>query len=77
MESLRQTALRITAYVMARVRGAESKGELERLQIAPKQQANLEILGVFAALFALALIGASFGWIGLGLYFLLVFILFY
>ena len=77
MAGVYETALRITAYVRSRLKRSDFQAEMARMDELHPGRAKLEIAVVFGALFACAFIGASFGWIGLGLYFAIVFILFY
>jgi hypothetical protein len=73
----RQTGFRITAYVKARLLRRDLRGEVVRLENQPRSKSYLELALLLAALFALAVFAASFGWVGLALYFAAVLVLFY
>lgn len=71
-----KTALNVTALVLSRLKRCDIDKEAERLSNLPRSRAYAEAAAVGGGLFALALISASFGWLGLGLYFLVIFIAF-
>ena len=74
--TLERTGYRVTALVLSRLQGGDIREALDRLEDLPKSQARLRIGAVFAGLLALALIAASFGWIGLGVYFAAILLIF-
>jgi hypothetical protein len=71
-KSLEQTGHRVAALVLAKLRRTDIRTELDRLDGLSRGQARLQVGGVVAALFALSLLAAAFGWIGLAIYFVAV-----
>lgn len=69
--------MNITAYVMSRVFRRDLYDEVARLKSQDRMKSYFELGCVMAVLFGLAILAASFGWVGLGLYFLGVLVLFY
>lgn len=74
--SIGRLLTRVAALVISRLRGADLRRELNRLEALSKPRAFAEIGGVIGALFALALLAASFGVWGLLAYFAAVLVLF-
>jgi hypothetical protein len=70
--SLEKTCFRVAAHVVARVAGRDIQTELDRLYAQSRSRSYAETAGILAALFGLALAAASFGWVGLLLYFAVV-----
>ena len=77
IDTVRQTAFRITAYVSAKILQRDLRAEVERIAQQPRSKSYVETASVMALFLAFSILAASFGWIGLGLYFLAVLILFY
>lgn len=77
LQKARKTGLRVTAYVTARIMGRDLHDEVTRLESQSRARSLCEMFVFLAILLALALFAASFGWIGLALYFAAVTILFY
>ena len=77
MEKARLTAFRITAYVIATILRRDLRVELDRIEQQPRSKSFFEVVAIATVIFALAIFASSFGWIGLGLYFLAILILFY
>lgn len=71
------TALKITALVKSRILRRDLRDEMTHLEELPPQQQWLQVSLVLATLLVLALLAASFGWMGLALYFAGVVLLFY
>lgn len=76
IDSARKTAFRITALVNARAFRRDFRAELDRVQQQPRARSYAETALTLGVLLALALVAASFGWIGMCLYFLGILILF-
>lgn len=74
--TLERTGYRVTALVLSRLQGGDIRETLDRLESLPKPQARVRIGTVFGTLLSLALVAASFGWVGLGAYFAAVLLLF-
>ncbi len=70
--SLEKTCFRVAAHVASRVAGRDIQTELDRLNAQSRFRSYVETAGILAALFGLALAAASFGWVGLLLYFAVV-----
>jgi hypothetical protein len=70
LENARKTAFRITAYVNARVFRRDLHAEVDRIEDQPRSKSYTETGLTMSVLLALALTAASFGWIGLCVYFL-------
>jgi hypothetical protein len=62
----------VTAHVVSRVAGRDIQTELDRLHKQSRAKSYAESAVVLATLFGLALAAASFGWVGLLLYFAVV-----
>lgn len=77
LETARQTVFRITAYVSAKLRRRDLRAEVDRLETQPRTQSWGETALTLAMFLVLAIIAASFGWVGLSLYFLAALVLFY
>jgi hypothetical protein len=77
LEKARKTGFRVTAYVIARIMGRDLREEVARLERQSRARSLCEMFILLAVLLALALFAASFGWIGLALYFAAVMVLFY
>ncbi|KQI71871.1 hypothetical protein AN191_10485 [Loktanella sp. 5RATIMAR09] len=73
----RKTGFRVTAYVTARILQRDLHDEVARLETQSRAKSYREMAALLGVLFALAVIAASFGWIGLALYFAAVLLLFY
>ena len=77
IHNLQKLFLLITAHVLSKVLRRDLGEELRRLnqqkKIVTFAEITLSIFGIFVAAF----IAASFGWLGLALYFLFAAILFY
>lgn len=67
--SLEKAMFRIAALVLSRLQGGNIRAELHRLGALPKSRSYVQVGGVLAVLFALALLAASFGVLGLLIYF--------
>ncbi|MEM6385248.1 MAG: hypothetical protein AAF718_03325 [Pseudomonadota bacterium] len=65
----KQSGLKVAALVLSKLKRQSLADEYERLRSAPRSKAMLTVAAVLAGLFCIALIAASFGWIGLALYF--------
>lgn len=76
-EKARRSVFRITAYVGARILRRDMRSEVDRLERQPRAKSYLEAGATLTVLFGLSVLAASFGWIGLALYFAAVLILFY
>jgi len=77
LEKARKSAFRVTAYVFARTFRRDLRMETDRFEQQPRAKSYLETGATLMALFGLSILAASFGWIGLALYFVAVLILFY
>ena len=75
--NLQKIVLLVTAHVFSRVMNRDLRDELARLDRQKKLRTLVEIALTMIAIFIAALIAASFGWVGLALYFLFAAILFY
>lgn len=73
----RKAGFRITAYVIARLMRRDLHDEVARFEKQPRARSYTEMAALLIALFVLAVVAASFGWVGLGLYFAVMLILFY
>jgi hypothetical protein len=67
---------RVTALVTGKLTGRSTRDAMERLGALPRGRAMLEIALVIGGLFASALLAASFGVIGLLVYFAAVLLIF-
>lgn len=74
--TLGKLLFRVTALVVARLRGDDLRVVLKRLETEPRTLAIAKVAAVVAGLFILALLAASFGVWGLLCYFAAVLILF-
>ncbi|GGC11214.1 hypothetical protein GCM10011363_29840 [Marivita lacus] len=77
IETIEKTLFLVTSYIFSRLFRRDLQGELERLQCQSKRRSFAEIALTMAAIFGLALFAASFGWLGLGVYFFAVIVLFH
>ena len=77
IKTVRQTAFRITAYVRAKMLQRDLRAEIDRIEQQPRIKSYVETTATMTVLFALAILASSFGWIGLGVYFLAILIVFY
>jgi len=75
--NLQRMILLITAHLLARVLRRDLRAELQRLNQQTKFRTFVEMTTSMVGIFAAAFIAASFGWIGLALYFMFAAILFY
>ena len=75
--NLQKIFLLVTAHLFSRVMRRDLRDELARLDRQNKLRTLVEIALTMIAIFIAALIAASFGWVGLALYFLFAAILFY
>lgn len=73
----RKTGFRVTAYVNARILQRDLHDEVDRLESQPRAKSYAELAVLLAVLFALAVFAASFGWVGLALYFVVALLVFY
>ncbi len=73
----RKTGFRVTAYVTARILQRDLHDEVARMETQPRGKSYWEMAVLLGVLFALAVLAASFGWIGLALYFAAALLLFY
>ena len=75
--NLQRMFLLITAHLSSRVLRRDLRAELQRLNQQTKFRTFVEMTMAMVAIFVAAFIAASFGWIGLALYFLFAAILFH
>ena len=75
--NLQKIFMLITAHLFSKLLRRDLRDELQRLDQQQKNRTFVEIALSIAGIFAAAFIAASFGWIGLALYFLFAAILFY
>ena len=74
--NLQKTLLLVNAYVYSKVLRRDLRNEFARLEQQKKHRTYAEIIFTIVIIFTAALLAASFGWMGLILYFLLAAILF-
>ena len=77
VHNLQKIFLMITAHLFSKALGKDLHGELQRLNQQKKFRTFVEITVSVAGIFGAAFIAASFGWIGLTMYFLSAAIFFY
>ena len=77
VHNLQKMFLMITAHLFSKALRRDLHDELQRLNQQKKFRTFVEITVSVVGIFAAALLAASFGWIGLALYFLSAAILFY
>ena len=75
--NLHKIFLLITAHLFSRVLRRDLRAEVQRLNQQTKFRTFVEMTTSMVGIFAAAFIAASFGWIGLALYFLIAAILFH
>jgi len=73
---LQRTGVKVTALVLSKLRRTDIRDEFQRLEGVSRLRALASVVAVLAGLFALALVAASFGWIGLAVYFLAIVLIF-
>lgn len=73
---LERTGFKVTALVLSKLRRTDIREEFKRLEGLSRGQSWMVVGGVLAGLFGLALVAASFGWIGLAVYFLTIVLIF-
>ncbi len=69
-------AFQTVAYTCARILRRDYRSEIDRLEQQSRARSYLETLVTFGVLFGLAVVAASYGWIGMLVYFLAVLVLF-
>ena len=74
--SIEKTTFQVSAHVLSRLMRRDINAELDRLYIQPKSRSYVEVACVSGALFASALVSASFGLWGLFAYFAIVLLVF-
>jgi hypothetical protein len=77
VHNLQKIFLMITAHLFSKALGRDLHDELQRLNQQKKFRTFVEISVSVVGVFGAAFIAASFGWIGLTLYFLSAAIFFY
>ena len=77
VHNLQKIFLMITAHLVSKALGKDLHDELQRLNQQKKFRTFVEISVSVVGVFGAAFIAASFGWIGLTLYFLSAAIFFY
>ena len=77
VHNLQRIFLLITAHLFSRVLRRDLRAELQRLNQQTKFRNFVEMTTATVGIFAAAFVAASFGWIGLALYFLIAAILFH
>ena len=77
VHNLQRIFLLITAHLFSRVLRRDLRTELQRLNQQTKFRTFVEMTMAMVGIFVAAFIAASFGWIGLALYFLFAAILFH
>ena len=77
VHNLQKIFLMITAHLFSKALGRDLHDELQRLNQQKKFRTFVEITVSVVGIFGAAFIAASFGWIGLTLYFLSAAIFFY
>ena len=77
VHNLQKIFLMITAHLFSKALGKDLHDELQRLNQQKKFRTFVEITVSVVGVFGAAFIAASFGWIGLTMYFLSAAIFFY
>lgn len=77
VHNLQKIFLMITAHLFSKALGKDLHDELQRLNQQKKFRTFIEITVSVVGIFGAAFIAASFGWIGLTMYFLSAAIFFY
>ena len=77
VHNLQKIFLMITAHLVSKALGKDLHDELQRLNQQKKFRTFIEITVSVVGIFGAAFIAASFGWIGLTMYFLSAAIFFY
>jgi hypothetical protein len=77
VHNLQKIFLMITAHLFSKALGRDLHDELQRLNQQKKFRTFVEITVSVVGIFGAAFIAASFGWIGLTMYFLSAAIFFY
>ena len=77
VHNLQKIFMLITAHLFSKLLRRDLRDELHRLDEQKKIRTFVEITLSILGIFTAAFIAASFGWIGLALYFLFAAILFY
>ena len=77
VHNLQKIFLMITAHLLSKALGKDLHDELQRLNQQKKFRTFVEITVSVVGIFGAAFIAASFGWIGLTMYFLSAAIFFY
>jgi hypothetical protein len=77
VHNLQKIFLMITAHLFSKALGKDLHDELQRLNQQKKFRTFVEITVSVVGIFGAAFIAASFGWIGLTMYFLSAAIFFY
>lgn len=77
VHNLQKISLMITAHLFSKALGKDLHDELQRLNQQKKFRTFVEITVSVVGVFGAAFIAASFGWIGLTMYFLSAAIFFY
>ena len=77
VHNLQKIFMLITAHLFSKLLRRDLRDELQRLNQQKKIYTFVEITLSIVGIFAAAFIAASFGWIGLAMYFLFAAILFY
>ena len=77
VHNLQKIFLMITAHLFSKALGKDLHDELQRLNQQKKSRTFVEITVSVVGIFGAAFIAASFGWIGLTMYFLSAAIFFY
>lgn len=77
VHNLQKIFLMITAHLVSKALGKDLHDELQRLNQQKKFRTFVEITVSVVGIFGAAFIAASFGWIGLTMYFLSAAIFFY
>ena len=77
VHNLQKIFMLITAHLFSKLLRRDLRDELQRLDQQKKIRSFVEITLSIVGIFPVAFIAASFGWIGLALYFLFAAILFY
>jgi hypothetical protein len=77
VHNLQKISLMITAHLFSKALGKDLHDELQRLNQQKKFRTFVEITVSVVGIFGAAFIAASFGWIGLTMYFLSAAIFFY
>lgn len=76
LTAIEKTSFQVSAHVRSRLLGRDIETELDRLYTQPKRQSYVEAVCISGALFAFALVSASFGLWGLLAYFAIILLVF-